>query len=111
MKKNTIQTVKIKGTDYKVKNTLRAMFIYEEIQKKPFKIETLLDNYVFYYAVLLANNPDKVIDWDFFIDALDEDPGIFEHMTAILSGKEKLDELLSSPAKEGEGSKKKVKGK
>jgi hypothetical protein len=69
-----MKEITINDTVYKIKYTIRALFIYEQITGKSFKIESLLDNYLFYYSIILANNPDNVIDWDDFINALDENP-------------------------------------
>lgn len=93
---------------YKVKYTIRALFIFEQITGKSFKLETLLDNYVFYYSIILANNPDNVIDWDEFIDALDNDPKKLEEFGKVLSDEEKKDKLFEV-VEEGEDNKKKVK--
>lgn len=91
---------------YKVKYTIRALFIFEQITGKSFKLETLLDNYVFYYSIILANNPDNVIDWDEFIDALDNDPKKLEEFGKVLSDEEKKDKLFEV-VEEGEDNKKK----
>ena len=93
-------TIKINGTEFKIKQTLRSLFIFEQITKKPFHIETLLDNYIYFYSVLLACNPDMMIQWDEFIDALDSDTSIFVQMNEILSDSSKIDELLSDGSDE-----------
>lgn len=93
--------IKINGKDYKIKNTLRAMFIFEKITNKPFQIETLLDNYIYFYSILLANNNDNILSWDEFINALDDDKTIFEQLNTILSRDSKVEELLSETDKEG----------
>lgn len=104
MKRNT---VKINGSEYKVKNTLRALFIFEQIAEKPFEVKTVLDNYVFFYSVLLANNPDNPLDWDEFIDALDDDPSLTEKMNTILAESSRLDRIMGSNAgKDGKAQKK-----
>lgn len=97
-----MNTVKIKGTEYIVKPTLRAMFIFEQITKKAFKIESMLDNYIYFYALILANNPKNIIDWDSFIDALDEDPTIYDQLSAIILKNSEVDDLLSQPTEDGE---------
>ena len=68
-----MKTIKINDKEYKVKYTIRALFIYEQITGKPFAINTLMDNYIFFYSLILANNLDDVLEWDTFIDALDAD--------------------------------------
>lgn len=66
----------IKDKEYKLKYTLRALFIYEQITGKVFKLQTITDEYLFFYCVLAANNPDMNLTFDDLIDAIDEDPNI-----------------------------------
>lgn len=100
-----MNTITIKNKDYKVKPTLRAMFIFEQITNKSFKLETMLDNYLYFYSLLLANNED-VMEWDQFLEALDEDPAIYLQLNEILLKNSKINELLNdieeeSPDKKG----------
>lgn len=88
-------TITINGKEYKVKNTLRSMFIFEQITRKPFKVETMLDNYIYFFSILLASNDDNFIQWDEFIDALDTDPTILQQLTDIVTKKNKIEDLLS----------------
>ncbi|PIK16934.1 hypothetical protein CTI16_12110 [Prevotella intermedia] len=78
-----MKTINIKNKEYKVKQTLRALFIFEQITGRPFEIKTMLDNYIFFYSVILANNPDNILDWDDFIDALDENPNLLNDFTEL----------------------------
>lgn len=94
-----MNTIKINGTDYKVKYTIRALFIFEQITGKSFVISTLLDNYIFFYSMLLANNPDNVLDWNEFIDALDNDPSIFNQLNDIVTKEEQKQKLLGEEQK------------
>ena len=77
--------ITINEKQYKIKPTLRAYFIYEQITGKPFEIKTLLDNYLFFYSLILANNPDEVLDWDEYLDALDNDANLFGQLTDIVN--------------------------
>lgn len=86
--------ITINGTDYKVKYTIRALFIYEQITGKPFEIKSLLDNYIFFYSLILANNPDNVLDWDIFLDALDSDKKLMEQLSKIVSDYQKKDSIF-----------------
>lgn len=90
-----MNTIKINGKDYKIKNTIKAMFIFESITKKTFKIETMLDNYIYLYSLILANNEDNLIEWNDFINALDEDNTIYEQLMNILAETKKIDDLLN----------------
>lgn len=89
-----MNTITINGTDYKVKYTIRALFIFEQITGKAFEIKTLLDNYIFFYSMILANNPDNVLDWNEFIDALDSDPSIYKQLNQLVEGEQKKQKLL-----------------
>lgn len=66
----------IKGQNYKLKYTLRALFIYEQITGKAFELKTITDEYLFFYCVLMANNPDSPLTFEELIEAIDEDMGI-----------------------------------
>lgn len=96
--------IKIKDTEYNIKYTLRALFIFEQITGKPFKVETLLDNYILYYSMILASNQDKVLDWNDFIDALDENPKLLLELNKAIKEQNNFDNIFN---KEGDDSEKK----
>lgn len=89
-------TIKIGCEEYKIKYTIRALFMFEQIMNKPFEIKTLLDNYVFFYCMILASNKDKVLDWDTFLDALDNDKELFSNMNAIVNEQEKQKKIFDN---------------
>lgn len=99
-------TVTINGVDYKIKYTIRALFIMEQITGKPFQVTTLLDNYIFFYSMILANNPDNILNWNDFIDALDNDPNLFKQLTEIGNSFTKKDSMFQQDDEEGESKKK-----
>lgn len=68
----------IKDKVYKLKYTLRALFIYEQITGKMFELKTLTDQYIFFYCLLMANNPNSELTFDKLIDAMDEDPTLMK---------------------------------
>ncbi len=92
-----MKKIKIKGKNYNIKYTIRALFIFEQITGKPFKIETLLDNYLFFYSMILANNQDKseILSWDDFIDALDNDPNLFGKINIAVEQQQKQDKIFN----------------
>ena len=65
--------ITIKEQTYKVKYSIRSLFIFEQLSGKSFTLETLLDQYIFFYSMILANNPECTITFDDFIDECDED--------------------------------------
>lgn len=102
-----MNTIKINGEEYVIKYTIRALFMWEQITGKPFKISTLLDNYIFFYCMLLANNKDKVLGWDTYLDALDNDTTLFGQMTEIVNKAEEEKKVFdnsesSDTTKDGE---------
>lgn len=99
-------TVTINGVDYKIKYTIRALFIMEQITGKPFQVTTLLDNYIFFYSMILANNPDNILNWNDFIDALDNDPNLFKQLTEIGNSFTKKDSMFQQDEEDGESKKK-----
>lgn len=104
----TNNIIKINGKEYKVKYTLRALFIFEQITGKAFEVNTLLDNYVFFYSIILANNPDTNLDWDEFIEALDNDTLLYKTLNDIIKSNQKTEEIFNTEEtnKDGETVKK-----
>jgi hypothetical protein len=100
MKKITINKKK-----YNIKYTIRALFIYERITGKSFKIETLLDNYIFFYSMILACNPNDLLDWDDYLDALDNDPTLFDQIQKIVEEEQKEAKMFKENEKDDEGKK------
>lgn len=105
-----MKQIKIKGKKYNFKYTIRALFIFETITGKSFEISNLFDNYVFLYSILIANNPDKTMLFDDFINALDDDPKIYIQLNEILNEHNQMQKVLDNTSEEKEendGSKKK----
>lgn len=76
--------IKIDGKDYKVKYTVRALFIFEQITGRNFELRSTLDNYTFFYSMILANNEDFPT-WDDFLDAVDNDPGMVKSLLNVIA--------------------------
>lgn len=102
-----MKEIEINGKNYKLKYTIRSLFIWEQITGKSFKIENMLDNYLFFYSMILANNPDNILSWDDYINAMDDDPMLFKRMTDIIEEQQKKDNLFTNEEKTKKGSKKK----
>lgn len=81
---------------YTIKYTIRALFIFEQITGKPFEIKTLLDNYILFYSLILANNPDNIIEWDEFVDALDNDKKLIDQLNKFMADQEKKSNIFNS---------------
>ena len=98
-------TITINKVKYKVKYTIRALFIFEQITGKAFEIKTLLDNYVFFYSLILANNPDNTILWDDFVDALDNDKKLINQLNKFLQEQEQKNNVFNPEYIEGDSKK------
>lgn len=105
-----MKKVSINGTEYNVKYTIRALFYFERITGKAFEIKTLQDNYILFYCMILANNPDNILEWEDFLDAVDNDPKLIEQLTAINDDYLKKDTILN-PTEETKGKGKKTQKK
>lgn len=101
-----MKKVKINGQEYNVKYTIRALFYFERITGKAFEIKTLQDNYILFYCMILANNPDNILEWEDFLDAVDNDPHLIEQLIAINDDYLKKDTILNpTEEKDGKGKK------
>lgn len=86
----------INGKEYTVKYTIRALFVFEQITGKPFGISTLLDNYLFFYSMILANNPDNPLSWDDFVDALDNDKSLLKQLSKVVEDYQKQNSIFDT---------------
>lgn len=102
-----MKTININGKDYKVKYTIRALFIFEQITGKAFKLETMLDSYIFYYSMILANNKDQVLQWDEFLDALDENPKLLQDMEKVIKEEDGKNSLFNDNKEDNNSTEKK----
>ena len=102
-----MKTISINGKDYKVKYTIRALFIFEQITGKAFKLETMLDSYIFYYSMILANNKDQVLQWDEFLDAIDENPKLLQEMEKVMKEEDGKNSLFNDNKEDNNSTEKK----
>lgn len=76
--------IKINGNEYNVKRTVRTLFWFEAITGRSFKITSVLDNYILFYAAIMANNPDCKLTFDDLVDAVDADSTLADRLTEAL---------------------------
>jgi hypothetical protein len=102
--------ITINGESYKIRYTLRALFIFENITGKNFNVESSMEQFLFYYAILLANNPGMKMTFDEFIDACEPDAEgsteIIKAFSDMLTAQEKKMSLMKGGENEGSGEKK-----
>lgn len=93
--------LEIKGVEYEIKYTIRSLFVFEQITGKNFELKSTLDNYVFFYSLILANNPDKkIIDWDEFLDEVDNNPEVVKTLLRYLTEYNKSQKVFEEEDKE-----------
>ena len=74
------------------------MFAFEQITGKPFELKTVLDNYLFLYCILLANN-EEICTWDEFLTALDDDPNIYLQLNEIIAKAQSKESVFETKEK------------
>lgn len=78
--------IKIKDLEITLKNSFRSLIIYEAMTKKTFKPETITDVIVFFFSVISASANPQQVDWDDYMDWLDDNPSaISEFQTWLTS--------------------------
>ena len=95
--------IKIKDLEITLKNSFRSLVIYEAMTKKSFKPETITDVIVYFYSVISASANPQQVDWDDYMDWLDENPTAINEFQTWLTSSMKFNSQF------GNESKKKVK--
>ena len=84
---NIIVKIKIQGKEYQLKQSFRALMMFEEMTSKSAEQvnENVTDLMKLFYCLLKASNKETfAYDFDAFIDAIDEDPQAIEVFTDYL---------------------------
>ena len=92
----------LKDKEYNVKITLRSYFYFESATNHPFEIKTLMDNYIWMYSMIKANN-DCDLTIDEFIDILDEDPTKINELNEIVKIESEKYSLLVNKKDDSKG--------
>lgn len=102
--------INIEGKNYTLKNTIRSLFIFEKIANKQFDGKNLIDYYILFYSILLANNPDEFnLTFDEFIEINDKDVNLFNQFIEFITKSNQLNNQLIDKDKEEENDVKKKK--
>ena len=103
--------ITIRDQKYKLKYSVRALFLFERITGKTFEAITLEDQFVFFYCLVLASNPEMQLTFEDFIDAVDSgDLDVQEIHKFVAEQQQKQLELQSKKSKKSD-TKKPVKKK
>lgn len=98
--------ITINKKKYEIKYTIRAIFLFEQITKAAFELKTITDSYIFFYCMLLANNPDNILDWDDFVDALDNDKTLYDKLNQVMLKQQNTEKMFADDEDESDGEKK-----
>lgn len=77
--------ITIQEKTYKIKYSIRALFVFEQLTGKSFSLDSSMNYYVFFYSMLLANNPECTLTFDQFIDECDENPSLIVNFQNYIS--------------------------
>lgn len=76
--------ITINEKEYSLRYTVRSMMLFEAAAGKLFSLDTLSDQYLFLYCLILANNKDTDLTFDRLLDYIDNDPSIFTVYTEFM---------------------------
>ena len=83
-----------------LKQTFRAHIIYEKIMGESFSAQSGINGIiVLFYSYIMGSNKDMVVDYEEYMDWLDENPSMFENFTDWLI---KINNAAANTPSEGE---------
>lgn len=94
-----MKTVVIDNNSYNVAYTLKACMIQEKITGEIFSLNSLTKQYIFYYAMLLANNKEVPFSFDEFL-VYAEDGSISAVFVEVVNSYLDRQKLLSSSSEQ-----------
>ena len=92
--------VTIKNETVKLKNTMRAIMVYEQITGKPFSPVTMTDLMVYFYSSIISANMEIELTFDEFVEWLDDNGDKFTEFTSWLTKVNKINEPIKQPTPE-----------
>lgn len=81
--------MEILGKNYNLKFGLRSMFIFESITGNAFGINTVFDEYVYFYSCLMSDTDNPSLDFNEFINYADEHPELLKEFDDALLAESK----------------------
>ena len=93
--------VTIKDEEITLKQSFRALIIYEQITEKPFNPITMTDMIIYFYSVVMASSPsdETPISLEDFIDYLDINQGLLEEFSQWIVNNQKVDKAFQKEEK------------
>ena len=91
--------LKIDGKEIEIKNKMRAILIYEQITDKTFAPTSLTDILVYFYSLMLANDPKSSVTFDKFMDYIDDNPDVVKEFQNWVVEQNRISEHISNVKK------------
>lgn len=92
-------TIQINQKEIELKYSFRALMIFENITKRSFNPSTVSDIVIFFYSVVLGSDRNINIEFDDFIDWLDDSPEkmneFSEWLTSVINKNKSLSPEVS----------------
>lgn len=76
--------IKINDKEIELKQTIRSLIMYENIKGESYSPKSLNDILLYIYCVVIASSKDYSIDYDAFIDWIDDNPGELEKISQFI---------------------------
>lgn len=93
-------TIKIGDREIKLRYTMRSLMLYENILKKSFAPETTTDVLVFMFCVIMGSAKDLQLDFNEFLDMIDENPSLMTEFAEWLTGEINKNNTLAPETEE-----------
>lgn len=77
--------IEINGVTYKLKKTIRSLFVYERVFRRTMTIASTEETFMYLWSTIKANNEDAP-SYDEFLDWVDEAPSVRSQLIIQLMG-------------------------
>ena len=95
MEEKNTNTIAINGKEITLKPGTRAILIAEEITGKPFELRMTKDVMAYIYASMMVGTPDLDLDFDDFLDAMD-DPQTMKTCVDIITRRTSIEKVMQA---------------
>lgn len=79
----------------KLKKTFRSLIAYEQATGGMFSPKTISETIMYFYCVIIASDKDVDIDYDEFMDWLDENPSSLQEFSNWIVKQNEQEEMLT----------------
>ena len=95
MEEKNTNTIAINGKEITLKPGTRAILIAEEITGKPFELRMTKDVMAYIYASMMVGTPDLDLDFDEFLDAMDN-PQTMKTCVDIITRRTSIEKVMQA---------------